>query len=194
MLIPRGIPVDTQSNSSNWLSERPVRYNMVNADYSEFSIAHDRRYTLEHLWLQALDDKAQQVKVGISEFIRSEYGNIIRVVLTRPEDDSEFKGDSDAEDIDDDSPQIMGSGDEVGSDDLLITITTNFGGEIETLLINSPFSCKILELNGEVEDNPDLLNDEAYGDGWCVIVEPHEFDEDQFLNQEEYIEMLNELP
>jgi len=25
-------------------------------------------------------------------------------------------------------------------------------------------------------------------------VEPHEFDEDQFLNQEEYIEMLNELP
>ena len=88
----------------------------------------------------------------------------------------------------------MGSGDEVGADDLLITITTSYDGEINTLLINSPFSCKILELNGEVEDNPDLINDEAYGDGWCVIVEPHEFDEDQFLNQEEYIEMLNELP
>lgn len=167
---------------------------MANGDYSEFSIAHDRRYTLEHLWLQPLDDKAKSVKIGISEFIRSEYGNIIRIVLTRPEDDSEFKGDSDTEDTDDDSPQIMGSGDEVGAEDLLITLTTSFDGEIETLLINSPFSCKILELNGEVEDNPDLINDEAYGDGWCVIVEPHEFDEDQFLNQEEYIEMLNELP
>ena len=44
-----------------------------------------------------------------------------------------------------------------------------------------------------------MLNDDAYGDGWCVIVQPHkdpseEFNDDQFLNQEEYIEMLNELP
>ena len=165
---------------------------MANGDYSEFSIAHDRKYTLEHLWLQALDDKAESVKIGISEFVRAEYGEIVRAVLTRPEDDSEFKTESDSDD--DDAITIMGSGDEVGAEDLLITLTTSFEGEIETLLINSPFPCKILELNGEVEDNPDLLNDEAYGDGWCVIVQPHEFDEDQYLDQEEYIEMLNELP
>ena len=172
---------------------------MADGDYFEFSIAHDRKYTLEHLWIQALDDKAESVKIGISEFVRAEYGDIVRVVLTRPEDDSEFKGDSYTEDNDDDAPTIMGSGDEVGAEDLLITLTTSYDGEIETLLINSPFPCKILELNGEVEDNPDLLNDDAYGDGWCVIVQPHkdpaeEFNDDQFLNQEEYIEMLNELP
>ena len=165
---------------------------MANGDYSEFSIAHDRKYTLEHLWLQALDDKAESVKIGISEFVRAEYGEIVRAVLTRPEDDSEFKTESESDD--DDAIRIMGSGDEVGAEDLLITLTTSFEGEIETLLINSPFPCKILELNGEVEDNPDLLNDDAYGDGWCVIVQPHEFDEDQYLDQEEYIEMLNELP
>ena len=173
---------------------------MADGDYFEFSIAHDRKYTLEHLWLQALDDKGESVKVGISEFIRAEYGDIVRAVLTRPEDDSEFKGESDDEDADDDAPRIMGGGDEVGVEDLLITVTTNYDGEIETLLFNSPFPCKIVELNGEVEDNPDLLNDDAYGDGWCVIVQPHmdevrvAFDEDQFLDQEEYIEMLNELP
>ena len=165
---------------------------MVNGDYSEFSIAHDRKYTLEHLWIQALDDKAESVKIGISEFVRAEYGEIVRVVLTRPEDDSEFKPESDSGD--DDAIRIMGSGDEVGAEDLLITLTTSFEGEIETLLINSPFPSKISELNGEVEDNPDLLNDDAYGDGWCVIVQPPEFDEDQFLDQDEYIEMLNELP
>ena len=165
---------------------------MANGDYSEFSIAHDRKYTLEHLWIQALDDKAESVKIGISEFVRAEYGEIVRVVLTRPEDDSEFKPESDSGD--DDAIRIMGSGDEVGAEDLLITLTTSFEGEIETLLINSPFPCKISERNGEVEDNPDLLNDDAYGDGWCVIVQPHEFDEDQYLDQEEYIEMLNELP
>ena len=167
---------------------------MSDGDYFEFSIAHDRKYTLEHLWLQALDDKGESVKVGVSEFVRAEHGDIIRAVLTRPEDDSEFKGESNADDDDDDVPRIMGSGDEVGVDDLLITVTTNYDGEIETLLFNSPFPCKIVELNGEVEDNPDLLNDDAYGDGWCVIVQPHDFDEDQFLDQEEYIEMLNELP
>jgi len=173
---------------------------MAGGDYFEFSIAHDRKYTLEHLWLQALDDKGESVKVGISEFVRAEYGDIVRAVLTRPEDDSEFKGESYDDDTDDDTPQMMGSGDEVGMEDLLITITTSYDGEIETLLFNSPFPCKIVELNGEVEDNPDLLNDDAYGDGWCVIVQPHmdevrvAFDEDQFLNQEEYIEMLNELP
>ena len=173
---------------------------MAGGDYFEFSIAHDRKYTLEHLWLQALDDKGESVKIGVSEFVRAEHGDIVRAVLTRPEDDSEFKGESYDDDTDDDAPIMMGSGDEVGMEDLLITITTSYDGEIETLLFNSPFPCKIVELNGEVEDNPDLLNDDAYGDGWCVIVQPHmdevrvAFDEDQFLNQEEYIEMLNELP
>ena len=31
------------------------------------------------------------VKLGISEFIRAEYGDIVKVVLSKPEDDSEFQ-------------------------------------------------------------------------------------------------------
>ena len=123
---------------------------MADGDFFEFSIAHDRKYTLEHLWLQVLDDKAETVKIGISEFLRAEYGDIVRVVLTRPEDDSEFKLVSDAETNDDDSPGMMGSGDELGVDDLLITVQANYDGDMETILINSPVPCKILELNGEV--------------------------------------------
>ena len=143
-----------------------------------------------------MDDKAESVKIGVSEFVPAEYGDIVRVVLTRPEDDSEFDSDKEAEtdSDDDDAPMIMGSGDEVGTEDLMVTLTTSFDGQIETLLINAPFPCKILELNGEVEDNPDLINDDAYGDGWCLIVQPYEFDEDKFLDMQEYIEMLNELP
>ena len=30
---------------------------MSDSDYFEFGVAHDRRYTLEHLWLQLLDEK-----------------------------------------------------------------------------------------------------------------------------------------
>ena len=91
---------------------------------------------------------------------------------------------------------MSSDGDQVGVDDLMITVTTKYDGEFDRILINAPFPCMISELNGHVEDNPDLLNEDAYGDGWCIIVKTpsSDFDEDQFLNKDEYIEMLNELP
>ena len=168
---------------------------MADSDYYEFGVAHGRKYTLEHLWLQVLDPKKtdSQVKIGLSEFVRAEYGEIIRVILTKPEDDSEFKSDdSDDDEVpsqDDDAASPMTSGDEVGIEDLLLTVTT----EHDKLLINSPFPCKIVSLNGDIEDNPDLVNDDAYADGWCVIVQPYDFDADQFLDEKEYIEYLNEV-
>jgi glycine cleavage system H protein len=166
---------------------------MTSGDFFEFSIAHDRKYTLDHLWIQTLDenDDNKTVKIGVSEFIRAEYGNIVRVVLTKPEDDSEFQIRNDDDDTaDDDLPTgPLTSGDELGVDDLLITIRT----AEDRLLINAPFPCKIIELNGDVEDNPDMVNEEAYGDGWCMIVKPHDWEEDMHLNEDEYIEYLNEI-
>jgi glycine cleavage system H protein len=167
---------------------------MSDGDFFEFSIAHDRRYSLDHLWLKVLDEKKEEdmtVKIGISEFIRADHGDIVRVVLAKPEDDSEFKTDNDEEVVVDDDAETttLTSGDELGVDDLMITVRT----ATERLLINAPFPCKIVELNGDVEDSPDLVNDDAYGDGWCLIVKPHEFDNDMYLDLNEYIEYLNEL-
>jgi len=166
---------------------------MTGGDFFEFSIAHDRKYTLDHLWIQVLEenDNDKTVKIGVSEFIRAEYGNIVRVVLTKPEDDSEFQIRNDDDDTeDDDLPTgLLTSGDELGVDDLLVTIRT----AEDRLLINAPFPCKIIELNGDVEDNPDLVNEEAYGDGWCMIVKPHDWEEDMHLDEDEYIEYLNEI-
>ena len=169
--------------------------NMSDGDFFEFSIAHDRRYSLDHLWIQVLDEKKEEdmtIKIGLSEFIRADYGDIIRVVLAKPEDDSEFTADSDEDEAipdDDTDTTPITSGDELGTDDLMITVRT----ANERLLINAPFPCKIVELNGDVEDSPDLVNDDAYGDGWCLIVKPHEFDNDMYLDLKEYIEYLNEL-
>ena len=177
---------------------------MADGDYSEFSIAHDRMYTLEHLWLQVLDedkdDGTTSIKIGISEFLMAEYGEVIQAVLARPRDEGEYKIEGDAglseDDEIDENPAVSSDGDQIGVDDLLIIVTTKFDGEFDRILINAPFPCMISELNGHVEDNPDLLNEDAYGDGWCIIVKTQssDFDEDQFLNKDEYIEMLNELP
>ncbi len=167
---------------------------MNSGDYFEFSIAHDRKYTLDHLWIQMLDDDKEDmtVKIGISEFIRAEYGDIVRVVLAKPEDDSEFQievGEEESENDDDAPTSLLYRGDELDVDDLMITIRTSE----DMVLINAPFPCKIVELNGDVEDNSDLVNEEAYHDGWCMIVKPHEWDEDQYLDQSEYIDYLNEI-
>ena len=167
---------------------------MNSGDYFEFSIAHDRKYTLDHLWIQALDDDDDEmtVKIGISEFIRAEYGDIVRVVLSKPEDDSEFQmdvGEGESQNDDDAPPALLSRGDELDVDDLMITIRASE----DRVLINAPFPCKTVELNGDVEDNPDLVNEEAYQDGWCMIVQPHDWDEDMYLDQSEYIDYLNEI-
>jgi glycine cleavage system H lipoate-binding protein len=118
---------------------------------------------------------------------------VIGVILPHPQDTSEFlideEGTDDDGEEDQSKPKKPSSGDEIGIGELLVTIRT----VSDRILINSPFPCKVLELNGEVEDNADLANDDAFGDGWFLIVKPHEFDEDQFLDAGEYIEYLNEL-
>ena len=173
---------------------RPVGIRMNGGDYVEFSVAHDRKYTLDHLWVQVLDDDEDDmtVKLGISEFIRAEYGDIVKVVLSKPEDDSEFQidlGEGESENDDDSTSAPLSRGDELDVDDLMVTVRTTD----DRVLINAPFPCKIVELNGDVEDNPGLVNEEAYGDGWCMIVKPHEWDDDMHLNEQEYIEYLNEM-
>ena len=169
--------------------------NMSDSDYFEFGVAHDRRYTLEHLWLQLIDEKDGTVKVGMSEFLRADYGDVVRVILPHPQDTSEFvlddEGTAGVRDNDEGEGRSESSnaGDEIGIGELLVTVRT----VSDRVLINSPFPCKVLELNGEDEDNDDLANDDAYGDGWFLIVKPHEFDEDQFLDANEYVEYLGEL-
>ena len=38
--------------------------------------------------------------------------------------------------------------------------------------IYAPISGTIVEVNGELADNPQRLNDDPYGEGWVFVVEP----------------------
>ena len=68
---------------------RPAgRIDMAGDDDIEFSVAEDRRYTKEHLWLQVIDREEDEdgnvqtsVKVGVSEYIAAVWGEFIRVTL-----------------------------------------------------------------------------------------------------------------
>ena len=57
-----------------------------------------------------------------------------------------------------------------------------------------PVSGEVIEVNAEVKSKPELVNEDAYGDGWLMIVRPHDFEpEEELLEPEEYLEHLHEV-
>ena len=163
---------------------RPAgRIDMAGDDDIEFSVAEDRRYTKEHLWLQVIDREEDEdgnvqtsVKVGVSEYIAAVWGEFIRVTLPNLQELEGFEDPSDKP-----SEKKSSFEGELAAEDILVTLRTSD----DVVLVDSPFPCGMFELNGEVEDNPDMVNTEAYGDGWLMIVRPHDYDEDHFLSTEE---------
>lgn len=69
-------------------------------------------------------------------------------------------------------------------------------GEIEsekaTEDLYSPVSGKIIEVNSELEDMPQIVEDDPYGKGWMIVVEPTGLENDlkNLMNAKEYAEYL----
>lgn len=96
--------------------------------------------------------------VGITDFAQSELGDIVFVEL-EPEG-TEF-----------DQDEVFGTVEAVK------TVSELF----------SPVSGEIVEINSELEDDPELVNTDPYGQGWMVKIklsDPSELD--KLLTQEEY--------
>jgi glycine cleavage system H protein len=54
-----------------------------------------------------------------------------------------------------------------------------------------PVSGKILELNAKLDDEPELINSDAYGDGWIVKIELSDVAElDQLMDSEAYNSLI----
>ena len=50
-------------------------------DYLEFSILSDRKYTRNHMWMQIVDKEEGTWKIGVSDLLVQEMGDILRVTL-----------------------------------------------------------------------------------------------------------------
>ena len=56
-----------------------------------------------------------------------------------------------------------------------------------------PVSGKVLEFNSALEDNPELVNDSPYGDGWIVKIEITNTDEiSDLLDSEAYKSLIGQ--
>ena len=107
--------------------------------------------------------KEEYAIVGITDYAQSQLGDVIFV---------EFP--------------------EIGED----LISGSSFGEVEAVKTVSdlfaPISGKVLSINEEIEDTPDLVNSDPYKKGWLVKISPSNYEEkDGLMNFEEYKSFIN---
>ena len=102
----------------------------------------DLKYTKEHEWIRVDGDHAY---IGITDFAQSELGELVYV-------------------------EVETVGETIAKDEIF--------GTVEAVKTTSdlymPVSGEIIEFNGKLDetdgDNPGLINEDPYGDGWIVKI------------------------
>ncbi len=128
------------------------------------NIPKDLKYTEEHEWIKVSGDTAT---IGITDFAQGELGDIVYV-------------------------EVDTVGDELEKGDVL--------GIIEAVKTTSdmytPVSGEVLEVNPNITeddgDNPALINEDPYGEGWIVKIKISDDSElDDLLSAEAYEELVS---
>ena len=124
----------------------------------------DRKYTREHEWVVS-EDGSDTVLVGITHYAQDQLGDVVYVEL----------------------PAV---GDPVG---YLAKM-----GEIESVKavsdLFSPVSGAVAEVNGRLAQEPELVNNDPFGDGWMLRVSMSDAAElDQLLDAAAYDEYIGQL-
>ncbi len=103
-------------------------------------------------------------RIGITHFAQSELGDIVFVEL----------------------PQV---GDQLKSDEPFGSVES-----VKTVSeLYAPLTGKVVEVNEELEDSPELVNESPYEGAWMVVVEIDDKAElDELMSAEKYEEMIAE--
>ena len=103
-----------------------------------------------------------QVTIGITDFAQSQLGDIIFLEL--PE-----------------VGQKIVSGEPFGEIEAVKTVSELY----------APINGTVIEINEDLEDNPDNINQDCYGSGWIIKVELDEvLDKGNLLNHKDYGSMI----
>ena len=127
------------------------------------NIPSELKYTKDHEWIKMDGDVAT---IGITDFAQSELGDIVYVEVETVDETL-------------DADEVFGTVEAVKTTSELYMPVT---GEI--LEFNS-------QLDEEEEDNPGLINEDPYGEGWIVKVKiENELDLDDLLDAEAYQKVI----
>ena len=103
------------------------------------------------------------VYIGITDYAQDQLGDIVFIDI--PTLDEELE-----------------AGDIFGTIEVVKTVSDLF----------IPISGTVIEVNETLEDQPELVNEDPYGEGWIIKVEPsNKEDFDSLLSAAEYKEIIN---
>lgn len=124
-----------------------------------FEIPDDRRYAESHEWAKQTDAEGV-VRIGITDFAQDELGDIIFAELPEVGDE-------------------LDEGDQFGVVESIKAVSD----------IYSPVMGTVEDVNGEIADQPELINDDPHESGWLIAVET-ESGIDHLLTASEYEEHI----
>ena len=107
--------------------------------------------------------EGEEAYVGITDYAQSQLGDIVFVEV-------ETEGDN------------LEAGDTFGSIEAVKTVSDLY----------MPVSGEVLEFNSELEDQPDLVNKDPYGEGWLIKMKPADVKAaEDLLDAEAYKAVIN---
>ena len=108
--------------------------------------------------------EGEEAYVGITDYAQTQLGDIVFV-------DVPTEG------------ETLEKGETFGSIEVVKTVSDLF----------LPVGGEILEVNPALEENPELVNKDPYGEGWIIKIKPTEASEaDDLLDAEAYKQLINE--
>ena len=132
----------------------------------DYEVKEGHSYTAKHEWAKA---EGNMILVGITDFAQQALGEITFI------------------DIKSDSGPIS-SGNVINSGDKYAEVESHKAVED----VFTPISGKIAEVNTGLEDAPNTINDDPYGEGWILKIEASDAADQigKLLDAEAYAEVL----
>lgn len=113
-------------------------------------VPEDLRYSEDHEWVR-YDEASETATIGITDYAQGELGDIVFL---------EFP----------DVGKVVERKDTAGTIEAVKAVAE----------IYAPLSGEIVEVNGSLEESPETVNEDPYGEGWMIKIEvsdPAELDD-----------------
>ena len=104
-------------------------------------ISDDCKYTEEHEWVKVENTEANEVLVGITDYAQDQLGDIVYLELPQ-------------------TGSVVKQLDKMGEIESVKAVSDLF----------SPISGNVIESNPDLNDHPELVNEDPFGKGWLIRV------------------------
>jgi len=104
-------------------------------------ISDDCKYTQEHEWVKVENTEANEVLVGITDYAQDQLGDIVYLELPQ-------------------TGSVVKQLDKMGEIESVKAVSDLF----------SPISGNVIESNADLNDHPELVNEDPFGKGWLIRV------------------------